>query len=75
MGNAITQPARTIEKKVFGVEDRNKSKVVKSGANDVHFTAAKFQNGNSGTTSVGIGGNQVSVSANWYVSQYKHNSS
>jgi len=64
MGNAITQPARTFEKKVLGVEDRAKSKVVKSGINDVHFTAATFQNGNNGTTSIGLGGNQVSLSTN-----------
>lgn len=55
MGNAVTQPARTFEKKVLGVEDRSKSKVVR-GINNVHFTAATV-----GATSVGIGGGQVSV--------------
>lgn len=72
MGNAVTQPARTFEKKVLGVEDRNKSKVVKSGANNIHFSALDFQNhhpghgGHVGTTSVGMGGGQVSVKAKWH---------
>ena len=33
MGNAITDPARFVEKKVFGVEDRADSKVLGASAN------------------------------------------
>ena len=65
MGNAITQPARTIEKKVFGVEDRNKSMVVSSGVNNIHLNAAQF-NVPHGTSSVGVGGGQVSFSTQWH---------
>ena len=65
MGNAITQPVRTIEKKVFGVEDRNKSKVVSSGLNSHHVQVATIQNGHLGTTAVGMGGGQVSFQTTW----------
>ena len=65
MGNAITNPARTFEKKVLGVEDRAKSKVVKSGADNYHFPAATIHHdATGGSTSLGVGGGQVSVKAN-----------
>ena len=69
MGNAVTQPARTFEKKILGVEDRSKSKVVGNGVNSYHFPAASCQvhnpanGGHIGSASVGIGGGQVSIGA------------
>ena len=66
MGNAVTNPARTFEKKVLGVEDRAKSKVVRSGVDNHHFTAATIQHG-AGSTAVGVGGGQVSVKSTFNV--------
>lgn len=72
MGNAVTNPARTFEKKVLGVKDREKSKVVRSGVDNHHFTAATMQHQTTGghaagSTAVGVDGGQVSVKSTFNV--------